>query len=272
MLCTVAVSANVIQAFTIDENAGRPSIVSGPTADDANPRPSLEEYLSQRQKLKNEEFEASFESDVQLTDVEEEANEIIMRAKNKELNRGLADPSSFNPARHIFEVLQEVKESDLFKILKKMPKGGILHAHDTALCSADYLVSLTYWEHLWQCAENGSIVSLYFSREQPKPDPLLNCVWTSVAEERERRGAAEYDAALRKSFTLFDKDVNPKLQYSDINAVWKVMMDIFGRITPLLGYVPVWQAYYKNGLKEMFADNVQYLEFRGTLPPVQSAH
>lgn len=237
-----------------------------------NPRPSLAEYMSQRQTLVNQEYNMGFESDVRLTDNEKVANEIIMRAKKKEVDGGLSNPYSFNPSRHIFEVLQNVKDSDLFKILQKMPKGAILHSHDTSLCSADYLVSLTYWPNLWQCSENDKIITFYFSTAQPAPEASTNCTWTLVSEQRSRLGDAKYDEYVRKMFTLFNRDVHPKIQFRDINDVWQTMMQIFGRVTPLLGFAPVWKAYYKHALKEMYADNVQYLEFRSTLPTVRPIH
>lgn len=270
LLLFVALSVNVIQSYRFNESADRPQIVS--SDDELNQRPTLAEYLNQRRALLNQEFNASFESDVKLNENEQLANEIIMRAKNKEVNGGMANPYSFNPSRHIFEVLQDVRNSDLFKILTKMPKGAILHSHDTALCSADYLVSLTYWLNLWQCTENGTIAKFLFSRARPVPETTINCTWTLVSDERKSMGTEKYDENVRKLFTLFDKDVHPKIQYNDINDVWQAMMRIFGRITSMLGYAPAWKAYYKNALKEVYADNVQYLEFRSTLPPVRLSH
>lgn len=252
----------------LNESSGRPQSVSNMIAEGVIPRPSLTEYMSQRQLLVNQENDMGFQSDVLLTENEQVANEIIMRAKNKEVREGLNNPYSFNPSRHIFEVLQNVKNSDLFKILQKMPKGGILHSHYAAMCSADYLVSLTYWPNLWQCTENDIIITFYFSRAQPAPEKSTNCTWTLVSEQRRRLGDSKYDEYVRKLFTLFNKDVHPKIQFRDINDVWQVMMQIFERVTPILGYAPVWKAYYKHALKEMYADNVQYLEFRSTLPPV----
>lgn len=269
LLPIMAVSINVMQAYVFNESAGRPLIVSSVIADSVNHRPSLDDYMNQRRILLKEEFNSSFESDVTLTNNERLANEIIMRAKSKEVSEGHANPYSFNPSRHIFEVLQNVKNSDLFKILEKMPKGGVLHSHDTALCSADYLVTLTYWPNLWQCTRNRTITQFYFSRARPAPETGVNCTWTLVAEERQQQGVAKYDEYVRTFFTLFDKDVHPKVQYSDINDVWQAMMAIFMRVTPLLGYAPVWKAYYKQALREMYADNVQYLEFRSTLPAVR---
>ncbi len=37
-----------------------------------------------------------------------------------------------------------MKDSQLYNILEKMPKGGLHHLHTTAAPSADFYVSLTY--------------------------------------------------------------------------------------------------------------------------------
>lgn len=232
-------------------------------------RPSFDEYVQQRTTLIQNETDLGFESDVSLSQSEKLANEIIMRAKKMELDAGHIDPHSFAPSRHIFEVLGQIKNSDLFKILRKMPKGGILHAHDTALCSADYLVVLTYYPDLWQCTLNGKINRFLFARVKPPRVVDSDCDWTLVADERQRAGALIYDKNVRRLFTLFDMNVNPKIQFADINAVWSRFMQLFIIAGDIITYAPVWKDYYKQALSEMYNDNVQYLEFRGLLPAVR---
>lgn len=234
--------------------------------DIVNERPSFAEYMNQRQMLLNQEFAMGFESDVSLTANERLANEIIMRAKNKELREGLASPHSFNPSRHIFEVLNDVKNSNLFKIIEKMPKGGILHSHGAGICSIDFLVNLTYWQNLWQCTGNGTIYTFLFSRARPRSEST--CTWSLVSEERQRWGAVKYDAYVREHFTLFDKNMHPRIQFRDVNDVWQRFDQIFERFG-MLKYEPAWRAHFKQTLKEVYADNVQYLEFRSGLSPVR---
>lgn len=237
-------------------------------AEKAAPRPTFDEYIRERRALLQAETDFGFESDVVLTQKESLANEIIMRAKTKEVNAGHINPHAFNPSRHIFEVLDDIQHSDLFKILRKMPKGGILHAHDTALCSANYLVNLTYLPDLWQCTKNGSVAQFLFSKNEPKPATGIECQWILVSRERQRLGAQNYDSYVRTLFTLYDRRVNPKIQFSDVNAVWNRFMQLFMHVGPLVTFAPVWKSYYKQALKEMYEDNVQYLEFRGLLPEV----
>lgn len=97
----------------------------------SNSRTPLDDYYRQRQLLIDEELDATFGSEIILSDKEKFANEIIMKAKDAEYRGGTEHPEQFIPSRHIFERLEEIKESKLFQIIRKMPKGGILHAHDT---------------------------------------------------------------------------------------------------------------------------------------------
>ncbi|XP_031617621.1 adenosine deaminase 2-like [Contarinia nasturtii] len=250
----------------LDEN----SIVTAQT--ECNSRTKVHDYFRDREEVLKNEAETSFAADIKLTDSEQLANKIIMKAKEDEFKTGFLQPYLFNPARHIFEVLDAIKQSKLFQIIQKMPKGGILHAHDTALCSTSYVVSLTYWPDLWQRASNNNtndILEFVFSRDQPKRKPDDNdSSWRLVKDVRTEIGAKEYDENLRKMFTLFDKNVNPRVQFKDVNDVWVHFMGIFIKFEPLVTYAPVWKAYYKHALKEMQADGVQYLEFRGLLPKV----
>lgn len=256
----------------LDEN----SIVTAQTA--CNSRTKLHDYFRDREDLLNYEAESSFAADIKMTENEKLANKIIMKAKEDEFQTGFLRPYLFNPARHIFEVLDVIKQSKLFQIIQKMPKGGILHSHDTALCSTSYVVSLTYWPNLWQRTSNSNtndILEFRFSREQPHKMPKNiisndnDSSWRLVKDVRAEIGAKNYDENLRKMFTLFDKNVDPRVQFKDVNDVWNHFMGIFIKFEPIVTYVPVWKAYYKHALKEMLADGVQYLEFRGILPKVQ---
>lgn len=45
-------------------------------------------------------------------------------------------------------------------------------------------------------------------------------------------------------------------------------MAINKKFEPIVTFAPIWKAYYKNALRKMLNDGVQYLEFRGHLPKV----
>lgn len=264
----------LVHAASIDQREARFMIATNNVnIDDTayEERPSIEDYLAKRKQFIDNEIEYGFGSDVQLNEKEQRANAIIMAAKEAEYANGILAPYTFNPSRHIFETLATIKQSKLFQIIKKMPKGGVLHAHDTALCSADYLVTLTYWPHLWQFSRpNGTDIQKFlFSLNQPNTGDDEEHVWRLVSEARQQIGANKFDKYVRTLFTLYDESVqDPKIQFSDINAVWKRFGGLFQNVNKLLTYAPVWKAYYKQALQEMLDDGIQYLELRSVLPPV----
>lgn len=249
----------------------------------------LSQYHRQRNDLLTTEIDSIFGSDIILTEKEHVANKIVMQAKEHELKIGAQKPHLFNPSQHIFEVLKVVNQSKLFQIIRKMPKGGLLHAHDSAVCSVDYLVSLTYWPHLWQrmSRNNSEIKEFRFSRKNPQNllydsfddingdlydnieyynnEDKSNDVWRLVSDVRKEMGASKYDQMVRKTLTLLDNDVDPRLQFRNSNEAWRRFNEIFIKVIPLLSYAPGRKQFYQQIFKEMLDDNVQYLEFRSSL-------
>ncbi|XP_037950031.1 adenosine deaminase 2-like isoform X5 [Teleopsis dalmanni] len=226
-------------------------------------RSSTEVYNSLRDQFFCFEKSRALGANLELTERELEANEIIMAAKMQELEKGVITPHMFSPSQHFFSVLDQIHESPLFEFMSIMPKGGVLHAHDIALCSTDYLLELTYRENLWACmaGDGCEAVALKFSKQKPKDKVAKDCNWELLSSVRKKRGAEAMDEYLSDRFTLY-----PTEKYTDINEVWMAFMNIFGLLDGLMMYAPVWGDYYYNALKEFNEDGVQYLEFRTTLP------
>jgi adenosine deaminase CECR1 len=228
-------------------------------------RPTFTEYSRQREELITRQQARGLGHDLQLSEAELQANDVIMSYKTDELNEGFENPFLFVPSRNMFMMLDKIRESKLFKVLQKMPKGGILHAHDTALCSTEFVVSLTARDNLWQCGElGGDLPQFLFSATIPAT--VGGCTWERVSSIRMRMGDSNYDREVRKLFTMYTGD--PTHRFEDINFAWSRFMNIFGALDKIVTYAPVWKDYYYQALKEMYDDGVLYLEFRGTLPPV----
>ncbi|XP_068149182.1 adenosine deaminase 2 [Drosophila tropicalis] len=198
-----------------------------------------------------------------LNERERAANEVIMAIKTAEIQRGLLDPAKFSPSHHIFTMLTKIKESPLFNILKSMPKGGVLHAHDTALCSTEFLIELTYRENLWICNtdEGCKAIGFRFSVEKPTMKAMEECTWEPMEAFRERRGEENVRQYLMQRFSMY-----PFSNFRSNNQAWIHFMGIFILLDGLLLYAPVWGDYYYNALKEFHEDGVQYLELRSLLP------
>lgn len=223
------------------------------------------DFEQQRNLMLREESDRYLGSGIVLTEKESQVNEILMKAKNDEIRSGFANPNQFIPAMHMFDALSAIEASKVFKILRKMPKGGILHSHDTALLSIDKIIKFTYKEHLWIAGDVfKQLPQLMFSQEKPTQngtDP-----WLPLKEVRAKHGTVEFDTALRRHFTLYCK--KPCCTYRDIDEAWNKFMSLFAAIDPIILYDEIWMEYFYQALEEMLEDGVQYLEFRGLLPQV----
>lgn len=227
------------------------------------PSKNINEYNRMRLELIERNQARGLGFDEPLSNDEWKLNKIIMDFKRSELDEGFLDPLAFSAAQHHFEVIDKVKNSPLFQILKRMPKGAVLHAHDTALASSDFVVTLTYRDNLWQCGSAPDIKRFLFSVQRPSS---IDCTWYLVADERRRLGTANYDKVVKRFFTLFVE--NPSQVYPNINYIWAKFEDIFVKLGPIVTYVPVWKAYFYQSLLEFYQDGVTVLEFRGVLPEV----
>lgn len=237
-------------------------------------RPSPDTYRTVRDAFFHYEEARSLGYDVELTSRELQANETIMQAKLKEYTEGEITPHLFKPSQHIFDVLDAINKTELFQLLKRMPKGAVLHAHDTALCSTEAIIGLTYRDNLWICQQPGDLSANALRFSKLKPDALTrtrvlnqSCDWKLLSEVRSQYGAEHVDEYLAERLTLY-----PTTDFQDGNAAWQRFMQIFGLLDGLLMYAPVWGDYYYKALEEFLADGVQYLEFRTTLPTVRTGY
>ncbi|EDW79986.2 uncharacterized protein Dwil_GK12327 [Drosophila willistoni] len=226
-------------------------------------RPTPETYQTLRSAFFRYEESRSLGHDLELTEQEIKANETIMKAKLSEYSEGLITPHLFKPSQHIFDVLDAIKNTELFQLLKQMPKGAVLHAHDTALCSTECIIKLTYKDDLWICRQSNELTAsaLRFAKEKPAALDESGCDWTRLSAVREEFGSTEVDEYLKERLTIY-----PNKKFEDNNAAWAYFMNIFALLDGLVMYAPVWAEYYYNSLEEFLEDGVQYLEFRTVLP------
>ncbi|CAH0402696.1 unnamed protein product [Chilo suppressalis] len=223
-----------------------------------------ENVLDERNDFIQRELDMMLGNDITLSDNELKANEIIMDLKCKELDFGFQSPHIFNLSKHFFEYKDAVKESALYKIIQKMPKGAILHAHDTGLLSPDYVLNITYMENLYVCFEEDTM-QLLFSDNIPKES--CGTKWQLMHDARYSSvDVEEFDAELRKYFTIVIDD--PHEIYTDINVVWSRFQQYFITTGSMFSYKPVWEQYFYDTLKAVREDNIMYMEIRSVLPPL----
>ncbi|KAH8418666.1 hypothetical protein KR222_009233, partial [Zaprionus bogoriensis] len=202
-------------------------------------------------------------SNVQLTEREVQANDVIMALKTDQYNKGILNPIEFVPSYNIFDRLKEIAESSLFRMIQQMPKGGALKTHDASLCSTDFLIGLTYKKDLWVYSTEEGCNLLQFRFTTTKPEHICHKdgKWQTMEDLRNRRGEEAVNKTLNQAFSMYSLS-NPK---SNADA-WQHLLNIFRLVDGLLRYYPIWGEYFYNALKEFNEDGVQYVEVRSLLP------
>ncbi|RZC33971.1 A deaminase domain containing protein [Asbolus verrucosus] len=214
---------------------------------------SYADYRSDREAILAQEASELIGSSIELTEKEQQVNDLLMELKFEEYDQGFNDPSKFLPSIHFFRSKAEIEKSEVFKFIKMMPKGASLHSHLSAMVSFDFLFNLTYYENLYGCDDNGTF-KLHFFFDSVNDD----CNWKLLSDWRSED--ANFDDFLKSQLTLVVD--NPETTYDNINAVWNKFEKIFGLVSPLLDYKPVLHDYIYRILQEFHDDNVMYLEIR----------
>ncbi|RZC40860.1 A deaminase domain containing protein [Asbolus verrucosus] len=199
-------------------------------------------------------------SSIVLSDKEQQVNDLLMNYKLKEYDEGFNNPGNFLPAVNFFKSKSKIEQSEVFNFIRKLPKGASLHSHDTASVSSEFLYNLTYSDNLYGCVTNERLQFHFFSESMV--DNV--CKWKLVEQLRQENSS--FDDFLKTQLTIIVDD--PVKVYPSINDVWSRFMQTFSTLSGLLTYRPVFQSYFYQALKELYEDNVMYLEFRGTLPDV----
>ncbi|CAB4057161.1 CECR1 [Lepeophtheirus salmonis] len=219
----------------------------------------FKDYYEERIKLLKEENESYLGADIKLNEHEKVANSKLMKFKLQELEIGFQSPSSYNPSSSFFNRIQEIEESNVYKFIEKLPKGGVLHVHDISLAQASWVVqNITYEENLY--------ASGYPSKPAFKwADYVTNSShWILLSELRNKFTAEKVDQWLMKHLDI--RVNNPYEEYSDIDKVWTSFMNVMSTVENLLSYAPIYDRYFYEGLSEFEKDGASYIEIRTVFP------
>uniref|UniRef100_A0A2C9LS68 Adenosine/AMP deaminase N-terminal domain-containing protein n=1 Tax=Biomphalaria glabrata TaxID=6526 RepID=A0A2C9LS68_BIOGL len=148
-------------------------------------------YKEARQAFIDEEKAMRVGAKLVLNANEELVNTFLMKLKNETIQQSIWTTTPYPPSVSFFKSKPWIDNSTLFQVIKRMPKGGGLHLHDTALASLDWVVkSLTYTPNLYTKVIDGR----YPQRRYKIADTLPGSDWQSVSELRNSfNDSAEFD-------------------------------------------------------------------------------
>lgn len=211
------------------------------------------EYRAARDRLIEEERARRLGAALVLTAAEEAANRRLMALKQAEFER----TREYFPPAHSFlreRTKQAMAGSPVLEVMRRLPKGGVLHAHGGALGDFRWLVS--HVSHRPDCY-------MYVGPPAEVPRGALRIAdrspgdgWRLVRELRaEAPDAAAFDAEIYRSITLGEEDL-------DVPDIWVEFTTIFRRVGGVVSHPSVGPDYWRNLLAALIDENVQYLESR----------
>jgi adenosine deaminase CECR1 len=95
---------------------------------------------------------------IYLSPKEQEADEILLGMKQKAIRRGIEDASSYAPSMHFFQAKPLIDKDPIYEIMRRVPKGGLLHLHNSAGVSSEWVIkNLTYRNDVKLCSTRDGL-------------------------------------------------------------------------------------------------------------------
>ena len=221
-----------------------------PTSQPVN---SYENYLQKRTALLKADSVRYFDADIQLTAKEEQLNQKLVALQRSMIADYKAN-HFFPPARNFYNSKAHIEQTPLFNILKKMPKGGILHLHSGAMGNPRWMVQKAiaipemhvFWEATNDQYTKGQLQA-YAKDKAPKGfRPAYKIAQTNANFKNELLDLLTFDESIDR----------------DSVDIWKEFEYVFQRINGFLTYEKVAVDYLVHGAEILIADNIQHAEFR----------
>lgn len=218
---------------------------------------TLEVFYNEKKRILEAETSSAVGGKIVLTEEENKLNEILMERKYSELDYWYQNPQHFNFSKHYFHYRDEIQNSKVYDIVRRMPKGGVLHLHSTLMMDAEYMVQLTYEDYLYACFKDGWI-GWKFSKKVPKKG--CSSTWKLMKDIRQAEGAEVVDDRIKKYFTMYTLD--EKFLNADINTHWHKFNLIHKSIKSLILYRPMLEKFLYDGFKKFYDDGALFIELR----------
>jgi adenosine deaminase CECR1 len=223
-----------------------------------------------------------------LSPIGKEACQIVARIREKEQNTiwtskledELAKETSTNvyPGMMFSLAKERMETTKLWQIIRKMPKGALLHAHLDAMVDFDFLFDYllsTPGMHV-QCAhdlstaqklETGSLKFCYRKSECRDTNIWANdyhvntpVLVSEAADSFPNGGRPGFLEWLKGRFTITN---NESIEHHHgVDAVWKKFQSIFVMINGIVFYEPIFRAFMQRMLQLLLADGVKWIDLR----------
>ncbi|PKF73967.1 adenosine kinase [Chryseobacterium sp. PMSZPI] len=210
-------------------------------------------YQQNWMSLEKENEALAFDADIQLSDAELRLDKKLFQIRKQFLDEAEKQKTpvynlSFN------EIKPLIESSKLFKIIRTMPKGGLLHTHSGGVTDMKWVVATArkYKEcYVFDQKDNKDFIfgQLAFFEKGKVPKGFANL-------DKKLASDAHFEKELLESLTLKRDNL------CSYNDYWIEFEKRFKRISLLLPYRPFFKEYYLKGFQDLIKDKVQHVEIR----------
>ncbi|KAI9789922.1 MAG: hypothetical protein M1816_005691 [Peltula sp. TS41687] len=198
-----------------------------------------------------------------------------------ELEDSLANGTEGNvhPGMMFTLAKDRMESTRLWKIVRRMPKGALLHAHFDAMVDIDWLIEemlATTGMHMMssepltsESARERSTVQFTFARSSHDANPS---VWTPAYESSSlvpvTKAADGFPDGGRAGFKAWLKgrcSIGPRESlehHHGLNAVWRKFAGIFRILGTIIYYEPIFRAFVTRMCRQLLDDGVRWMDFR----------
>ncbi|CAG8949262.1 hypothetical protein HYFRA_00004887 [Hymenoscyphus fraxineus] len=253
--------------------------------------PFIKQYVSGREALIAQEKKqrSDFAFRQSLSPIAQKACRIVSKIRDHEAatiwNSGLEDILAQKIGANIypgmmFSLAKERMESTaLWKIMKKMPKGALLHAHMDAMVDFDYLFGVlleTKGMHIYcnsaldtEVAREGAPVKFRFQVKDrvdgasiwsPEYVPDTPILLTQAADAFPKGGRQGFIAWLKDRCTITNTESIE--HHHGVDAVWRKFSSCFGILNTIMFYEPIFRLFMRRMLKQLLDDGVKWVDLR----------
>ncbi|KAK4452407.1 hypothetical protein QBC34DRAFT_377412 [Podospora aff. communis PSN243] len=257
--------------------------------------PIISKYLSSRNALKSEELkhrsDHSFRSN--LSPIARRACDIVSRIRdeekadiwNSDLEENLVSGGEGGPVfpGMMFSLAKGLMEgTKLWRIVRRMPKGSLLHAHLDAMVDLEYLIDLTlstpgmHISSSLALSNPSALVNADLSIRFRNPTPEGPSIWSpsyqaetfvplvAAADSYPAGGRPRFIAWLKSRCVLSPRDAVE--QHHGQAAIWRKFAGCFMVLGTMIHYEPIWRGFLSRLMSLLVADGVYWVELRFTWP------
>ncbi len=228
-------------------------IIDNQPIEKSEPTNDYDNYLKQRTALLKSDSILYFDNDIVLNKKEQQLNQKLVALQQSMIADYKAN-HFFPPARNFYNSKAHIEQTPLFKLLQKMPKGGILHLHSGAMGDPRWVAQKAidtpemhvFWEATNKQYCKGQIQAYAAGKAPTGFRPAKD-----IAKENPNFSNELVD------LLTFDESLD-----QDSVDIWKEFEYVFQRINGFLTYEKVAVDYLVHGAEILIADNIQHAEFR----------